>query len=92
MNDPLEQLTRLAVPPPPRNLEHGVHQRLNTELLVRQVADLACRGTLYAAQHFLPAVGGLLMWTLAGHEAAENKNRASEEPPEHQNGPDAAPM
>jgi hypothetical protein len=68
MPDLLEQLAELPVPPapPPAVFDRGVHERINSRLIVGQVGDLLIRGSAFGFVHFAKALGGLLRLTLTG--------------------------
>ena len=55
--DLLEQLAELPVPPapPPAVFDRGVHERINSRLVVGQVSDLLIRGSAFGFVHFAKA-------------------------------------
>ena len=62
----LKELTRAEVPPPPLDMQRGVHERLNHWLATGQVLELVLHAFAYAAYHFAPAVVGLIVYSLTG--------------------------
>ena len=64
MEDLLEKLTQLKVPPTPPSLGREVHERVNRLLLVQQLIELATHGALYACGHLLRGLVGVVVYTL----------------------------
>jgi hypothetical protein len=62
----LQNLTHNNVPPPPPNMQRGVHERLNTWLTTAQLIELVVHAFAYSAYHFAPAVIGAIAYSLAG--------------------------
>jgi hypothetical protein len=62
----LEELTHAEVPPPPLNMQRGVHERLNHWLTTGQLIELVVHAFAYAAYHFAPAVAGAVLCSLTG--------------------------
>ncbi len=64
--DIFEQLAERDVPPPPREFDHTLHQRLNRRLLVVQLAEFAVLVPVWVAWRFAKAFGGLNRYTIMG--------------------------
>jgi hypothetical protein len=64
--DPLEQLAELDVPPPPQQLEHSVHQRLNRVLLCLHVFEFTLRAVPFGLAIFAQTVWAFCQFTLKG--------------------------
>ncbi len=62
----LDELTRDEVPPPPVNMHHGVHERLNHWLATSQLIELVVHAFAYASYHFAAAVAGAAIYSLTG--------------------------
>jgi len=73
MDDLLERLTELKVPPPPDSLKRDVHQRVNRALLVQHIVELATQGAIYAGGHLLRGLVGLVVYTLTGKYPKEKR-------------------
>jgi len=73
--DPLEALTHSEVPPPPRDFDHGVHDRVNRLLLLGQMADLLGQGLPWAVGHFAAALAALVETTVIGEDRAALRRR-----------------
>lgn len=71
--DILDQLGETPVPPPPKQFDSLVHERLNRRLTVGHVADLAFNGFPYAALHFGRALLGLIALTTTGRMEGDPK-------------------
>lgn len=56
LDDPLEQLAQLGVPPTPVALDESIHHRLNHTLFIGHVVEFALRALPYALLQFLPAL------------------------------------
>lgn len=81
MQNLLEELTQVAVPPPPVNMQRGVHERLNHWLATSQLIELVVHGFAYAVYHFAPAVVGAIVYSIAGKFPATrdaNEERGNE--------------
>lgn len=76
MDDLLERLTQLKVPPAPKSLKRDVHHRLNRTLLVQQLVELALHGVLYASGHMLRGLLGLVAYTLTGKYPVDRVDRS----------------
>jgi hypothetical protein len=66
VEDLLERLAEADVPPPPRELDRKVHERVNRALFAAQMADLALRGTVWALVQFARPLAHLAVLTLTG--------------------------
>lgn len=75
MEDLLERLTQLKVPPAPKSLKREVHHRLNRTLLLQQIVELATYGVLYASGHLLRGLLGLVAYTLTGKYPIDRGDR-----------------
>ncbi len=64
--DLLEQLANVEVPPPPKDIDRRVHQRLNGLLLLGQLGDLLFRGLPFVLTCFAEAVIGAVSYSLSG--------------------------
>jgi hypothetical protein len=62
----LEQLKEMEVPPRPENLQRGVHDRLNTRLLVVQLVEFVVLTLPFTFVHFLGALVGALSYSFSG--------------------------
>jgi hypothetical protein len=82
MQNLLEELNRAEVPPPPVNMQRGVHERLNHWLTTGQLIELVVHAFAYAAYHFAPAVVGAVAYSLTGKFPEPRDDRDS-----HGNGP-----
>lgn len=76
----LEQLAERDVPPAPAELNVQVHRRLNRELLVSHLVDLAVGGVPYLAMHFLRAISEFLKATFTGRFESDRPDRPREAP------------
>ncbi len=76
MEDLLERLTQLKVPPAPTTLKRDVHDRLNRTLLVQQIVGLATNGAVYACGHLLRGLLGLVAYTLTGKFPVDRGDRS----------------
>ena len=76
MEDLLERLTQLKVPPAPKSLKRDVHHRLNRTLLVQQLCELAIYGVLYACGHMLRGLLGLVAYTITGKYPIDRVDRS----------------
>ncbi len=66
MDDLLERLTELKVPPAPKSLSRELHQRVNRTLLVQHTIELATQGVIYAGGILLRGFLALVAYTLTG--------------------------
>jgi len=66
MQNLLEELNRIEVPPPPANMQRGVHERLNHWLATSQLIELVVHAFAYAVYHFAPAIVGAVVLSLSG--------------------------
>ena len=74
MNDFLEQLAELDVPPPPERFTSELHDRVNRSLVLVQLVELACAAVPYAVMELSRALGGLVRYSLCGkYEFNERK-------------------
>lgn len=62
----LDELTREEIPPPPVNMQRGVHERLNHWLATSQLIELVVHAFAYAAYHFAFGVAGAVIYSLSG--------------------------
>lgn len=76
----LKDLAKMEIPPPPKDLNREVHQRLNSWLLVQQLADLAVKGMAYALGHFLRTLALGLFFSLTGHDPLPPQKTKPNEP------------
>jgi hypothetical protein len=77
--DLFDRLSASPVPPPPAELDRGVHERVNRALLVGHLVDFALGAIPFAMRHFAAAVGGLIVLTVTGRFPAGPKNVRSHE-------------
>ena len=78
MPDLWEQLADAPVPPPPEKFDRGVHERINAQLLVGQVADFLFRCLPFAMWHFGRGLLGAVLFTLSGKFPIERKNERND--------------
>jgi len=66
--DLLEKLAEIPIPPapPPKVFDRGVHQRINSRLLVGQILEFVFYGCTFALLHFARAVIGAIRFTITG--------------------------
>ena len=77
--DLLEKLAELPVPPapPPQTFDKGIHERINSRLIVNQTGDFLLRGFGFGVAHFSKALLGLMRLTLTGKFEAPKNDRDS---------------
>jgi hypothetical protein len=77
--DLLEKLAELPVPPAPapQAFDKGIHERINSRLIVSQTADFLLRGFGFGVAHFSKALLGVVRLTLTGKFEALKNDRDS---------------
>lgn len=77
-----EQLAQTPVPPPPKELDQGVRQRINTYLMAGHLADFLFRVLPYGMYHFARGLLGAVMYSLSGRYPLEQKRSEKNSPPD----------
>ncbi len=72
--DIFEQLADWQVPPPPEKLDDQVHERVNRQLVILHMVDLALRGLPWAMWHFGRAMLAALVLTVTGKWLPAGRN------------------
>jgi hypothetical protein len=64
----LEKLAEIPIPPAPPSkvFDRGVHERINSRLLVGQILEFVFRGGSFAIAHFAKAIIGAIRLTITG--------------------------
>ena len=71
----LEELSRQEIPPPPVDLPHEVHRRLNERLLFWQLAELVFCGIPYALVLFSKAMFSAVYFSLQSKNSSDPNSK-----------------